>query len=292
MPHKNKAPINIFNLEQVGINKNNFINKIQKFYHLYEPDLYLVRQEKIKALAKKSLISFEKDSVLLTNYYSNIISEHEFKEKLNFNASCFFDTLSNINSYRKRLISTFIFNKDSGIKRIKSGSFNQAGAGTKNNTFDFRIIPRLFKEAPEEMESDDLFKLIFFIADRVFQYEKISQFKVITHYTLIDCFTDDGMETSNSPEGIHQDGVDYIVSALVLERVNISGGDSKIYIGDKNNHILTTQLQSGQGIFQPDKGTDLWHEVTPVKLIDPKKRGYRSTLGFDIDLRYSTTNKF
>ncbi|WP_340621960.1 hypothetical protein [Xenorhabdus siamensis] len=52
MPHKNKAPINIFNLEQVGINKNNFINEIQKFYHLYEPDLYLVRQEKIKALAK------------------------------------------------------------------------------------------------------------------------------------------------------------------------------------------------------------------------------------------------
>ncbi|WP_170140423.1 hypothetical protein [Xenorhabdus cabanillasii] len=53
MPHKNKSPINIFNLEQVGINKNNFINKIKKFYHLYEPDLYLVRQEKIKALAKK-----------------------------------------------------------------------------------------------------------------------------------------------------------------------------------------------------------------------------------------------
>ena len=37
----------------------------------------------------------------------------------------------------------------------------------------------------------------------------------------------------NSPEGIHQDGADYIVSAFVLNRINIVGVDSIIYNKDK-----------------------------------------------------------
>lgn len=88
--------------------------------------------------------------------------------------------------------------------------------------------------------------------------------------------------SSNSPEGIHQDGMDYIVSALVVERNNVSGGKSIIYGADAITPLLNITLQSGQGIFQPDKGTELWHEVTPISLINPNEPGYRSTIGFDV----------
>ena len=33
----------------------------------------------------------------------------------------------------------------------------------------------------------------------------------------------------NSPEGVHQMGADYIVSALVINRINLKGGISDIY---------------------------------------------------------------
>ena len=87
-----------------------------------------------------------------------------------------------------------------------------------------------------------------------------------------------GLETSNSPEGLHQDGFPFIVSALVVERENIYGGESEIYAGDKKTLILKTALQPGFGLLQPDLGSDLWHLVTPIL-----GAGYRSSIGFDIE---------
>jgi len=48
--------------------------------------------------------------------------------------------------------------------------------------------------------------------------------------------------------------------------------------------IMETVLQSGQGILQPDKNTELWHEVTPIKCKEGVSKGYRSTIGFDITI--------
>ena len=81
--------------------------------------------------------------------------------------------------------------------------------------------------------------------------------------------------------GIHQDGMDYIVSALVISRSNISGGRSIIYGNDKSTRILEVELCPGQGILQPDKNTQLWHDVTPIQSLDDISAGSRSTLGFD-----------
>ena len=88
--------------------------------------------------------------------------------------------------------------------------------------------------------------------------------------------------TSNSPEGIHQDGYDYIVSALVVERKNISGGISEIFANDKKSKILSTTLQPGFGLLQPDLNTDLWHHVTKIQ--PTSDIGFRSSIGFDIAL--------
>ena len=43
---------------------------------------------------------------------------------------------------------------------------------------------------------------------------------------------------TNAPEGIHQDGADYIVSALVLERKNIKGGKALYTVKTKKPVLL------------------------------------------------------
>ncbi|MEM8907566.1 MAG: 2OG-Fe dioxygenase family protein, partial [Bacteroidota bacterium] len=113
--------------------------------------------------------------------------------------------------------------------------------------------------------------------------DKSSQIKglnIIVHHTLVYCYSD--QLATNSPEGIHQDGMDYIVSALVMERHNIAGGRSVIYGNDMQTKVMETTLQSGQGILQPDLGTELWHEVTAIRCKNAQKLGYRSTIGYDI----------
>ena len=63
----------------------------------------------------------------------------------------------------------------------------------------------------------------------------------------------------NSPEGPHEDGADFIVSALVIDRENISGGESQIY--EKRNDgtlqkVFGHVLREGEFLFQADTGEE------------------------------------
>ncbi|HDM8111983.1 TPA: 2OG-Fe dioxygenase family protein, partial [Yersinia enterocolitica] len=91
-------------------------------------------------------------------------------------------------------------------------------------------------------------------------------------------------QVSNSPEGLHQDGSDYIVSALVIDKYNIEGGTSKLYCLEKNELIKSHTLECGEGLFHIDKNSSIWHQVTPIKSKEPSiKTGYRNILGFDFN---------
>lgn len=89
-----------------------------------------------------------------------------------------------------------------------------------------------------------------------------------------------GLESDNSPEGIHRDGADYIVSALVLNRQNVREGRSIVYAPNKRDILYHHILQQNEMIFQEDR--HLWHYVTPVQCEDPRFIGYRDILGLDI----------
>ncbi|HDM8440049.1 2OG-Fe dioxygenase family protein [Yersinia enterocolitica] len=91
-------------------------------------------------------------------------------------------------------------------------------------------------------------------------------------------------QVSNSPEGLHQDGSDYIVSALVIDKYNIEGGTSKLYCLERDELIKSHTLECGEGLFHIDKNSSIWHQVTPIKLKEPSiKSGYRNILGFDFN---------
>lgn len=50
-----------------------------------------------------------------------------------------------------------------------------------------------------------------------------------------------GVASDNAPEGIHRDGADFIVSALVLGKRNILGGKSTVLSPDKREVLLVSQ---------------------------------------------------
>jgi hypothetical protein len=85
-------------------------------------------------------------------------------------------------------------------------------------------------------------------------------------------------QSDNAPEGIHRDGADFIVSAFVVKRQNVSGGMSIIYDENKKE-IYKSVLRSGEGIFMEDRKQ--WHDVTPV-VSDNNKIGIRDIFGIDV----------
>ena len=99
----------------------------------------------------------------------------------------------------------------------------------------------------------------------------------------MDIVTSHGGEIKahNSPEGIHKDGANYIISAFVINKKNIIGGKSIIYNENKNK-IYETIINNNEFIFQEDK--NLWHYVTPIETYDSNYNGIRDIIGLDIKI--------
>jgi hypothetical protein len=146
---------------------------------------------------------------------------------------------------------------------------------------DYRKASRKFKELPDASFDDNLREIIFGVAELTKKARStVRKFNISIHNTVVYCHTK--QVTTNSPDGIHQDGVDFIISALVIERSNISGGQSVIYGRDKKTRLLQVELQPGQELFQADAGTEIWHEVTPMTAVEKSQIGFRSNTGFDV----------
>jgi len=92
----------------------------------------------------------------------------------------------------------------------------------------------------------------------------------------------------NAPEGVHQDGADFIVSALLVDRSNVKGGVSRITNKQNESSYLVHELKPGEGLLQSDKGSELWHDVSKIRkqsqVTSSIAYGYRSTFGVDIHI--------
>lgn len=159
---------------------------------------------------------------------------------------------------------------------------------------DLRATPRVFATMSMFVTQHPEFqKLLGGIAGKITRYEKRQVSMRITVHQVQSLVyrTQPG---DNAPEGIHQDGADYIISALVIEERGVRGAMSTVYWRDPETKtqaiLLHRDLKVGQAILQADKGTALWHDVSPVHLIEGSsyKVGTRSILGFDIQLIRST----
>lgn len=124
--------------------------------------------------------------------------------------------------------------------------------------------------------------LLVSAAETVRRYHPtVSRIDAVLHQVMV--VARPGVSGHPAPEGRHQDGVDYIVSAVVIERRNVTGGVSTICRGRDGTALLEVELAAGEGIFQADAGSPLWHEVTAVQAIGADD-GHRMTLGIDLNI--------
>lgn len=153
----------------------------------------------------------------------------------------------------------------------------------KQQVEDNRSDPRKFSLIDDKiLYSHFMVSLIYKISSLIQSIEDIKKLNISIHQVRQICYPN--IVSENSPEGIHQDGADYIIPALVLNRFNIRGGVSSVY-NNRKDQIYRTMLGEDEFIFQDDRV--LYHYVTPIRyyLSDGfEEYGYRDLLGLDITI--------
>ncbi|MEX6626887.1 2OG-Fe dioxygenase family protein [Tenacibaculum salmonis] len=293
-----KAPIRIGSLTDLAINKADFIASFKPFFDTdLMDDVYLVKNNQIaflKSVFIEDIVSLEK---IHQDYFEGNLSKsvlNPWIDTLSENQKKEFLILSKIT--RQRNISSFTVEKSAEksaekqrnnllVKRIEAKSFKQ-------DVSDFRVWKRVFKQASKASVENELFKNllkeVFLLISEI--HPTTQKIKVTSHF--MRTISDIQIKGENSPEGVHEDGAKYIVSALVINRTNILGGETQIFeaVSEKKELVFNTILEAGEFAFQADTGeekefgTDLWHYVTPIQPINLAEKGIRDIIGFDIEI--------
>jgi hypothetical protein len=184
-----------------------------------------------------------------------------------------------IQPHRRRAMRKYHLAHGSGsswtIAPNEEHTFTQAVADHRARTREFALME------PDVSMHEGILVLLSSLGETVRAYrpDAVHIDAVIHQMTVIARPAEAG---SPAPEGLHQDGCDYIVSALVIERSGVTGGVSRVRVGRDSAPSLEVQLAAGEGIFQADAGTSLWHEISPISLSGQSDTGHRMTFGVDI----------
>ncbi len=284
-----KSPIRIGSLEDLNLDKEVFLNTFKPFFDELEDDAYLARENQVKFLKKRFIEDQNAIEEVHKLYFEKKVGIEVLKpwlEKLNTTEKEQFKTISVIT--RQRNISSFVIRKEGSdihVERAYPEVFNQ-------EVSDFRSWERVFKQAEKRMVENEQFysllKAVFNLVEII--HPEVSKLKVTSHF--MRTITQREIKGENSPEGVHEDGAPYIVSALVVNRENIVGGETQIFekIDHRNDLIFNEALTPGKFAFQADTGeektfgNDLWHYVTPIHPKNNAYRGIRDIIGFDIEI--------
>jgi hypothetical protein len=85
-----------------------------------------------------------------------------------------------------------------------------------------------------------------------------------------------------TPEGIHRDGVDFVI-VVMIKRVNIDSGATTIY--DLDNQLVGefTLRESFDMVLVNDR--KLYHGVTPITQLDADSEAFRDVLVITFKLK-------
>jgi hypothetical protein len=78
-----------------------------------------------------------------------------------------------------------------------------------------------------------------------------------------------------APEGRHRDGVTF-VGSLLIDRLNITGGESTTY--DEEQNLLRTVTLADRGDLLLGNDQRTYHQVTPIEAIDRTRPAHRDVL--------------
>ena len=184
---------------------------------------------------------------------------------------------------RQRALAEFSLKKNQQqwqIKRVPAKPYVQ----TQDHGDYNRTEPREYPEVDETVtDHPEVFKLLNEIANIVASLRsEVQNLRII--FTFLRTVDEEGRTGICALEGgPHIDGMDYIVSALVMNRENLesNSGESSVYSLD-GEALLRTVLQPGEGIFHDD--LQLMHDISNISRKIRNKRGIRDMLGIDIEI--------
>jgi len=84
-----------------------------------------------------------------------------------------------------------------------------------------------------------------------------------------------GQEGRPTPEGMHRDGVDWVL-VLLVSRVNVQSGETSIHDLAKQSLGSFTLTEPLDAAFTDDNR--VFHGVTPIEPLDPARPGHRDVL--------------
>jgi hypothetical protein len=275
--------IRSFNLPDLGIDAVSFQRDLAPSYDALGWDRYDVRLARLRCLERCHPAARDRLHRFGPQYYAG----HRGLEEVRDLVACLpadkrraFDAIA---PHRQWGIARFhiAFSRSGSpiTERVPVGRFEQSVKAD-----DPRSSARVFDEADARVVCFAAFRhLLDCLARLTFSLEEgCSGLRVFVHQVRTVVRRDTTAEVV--PEGVHQDGADYIVSALVVERHAVLGGESVVCGDDKSHIYLRKVLLPGEGLFHADAGSPLWHDVSPIRL-DPaagQAEGKRSILGFDI----------
>jgi len=281
------SPVLCASLDYLGMDTKVFIDFFKSCFAEIPWDMYDVKRRQWAKLPDTVKAKSEED--FKSYYLDNKASFDSLALHLNLDT----DTaakLKNIEPWRRRSVCSFelTMGENIDIRRVYSEAFEQALGDT-----DIRSLPRIFEETKTEVVDNELFysflRAIANYAQKITPHIDIQQMKMTAHFMSVKA--KQGVPGDNSPEGAHEDGADFIVSALVINRAGIVGGKSQVFekIEDKSLvNIFERELQAGEFLFQADTGeekhygNDLWHYVTPFYVEGKAEEAWRDIIGLDI----------
>ena len=276
--------LRVFNLETFGIDRESFLRDMRPTFSVLHLDPYDAKRAKVELLKKRFPQPAERLNEFLRNYYANKVDLAAVYDLISQLADVDRNELDRIGmtGRRKRSVARFNLARTANkwsLERVSAEQFRQNVAPG-----DPRALVRVFHEMETLVtEHPQVRHLMECLAELVRErHPDCKKLRMNVHQMFV--FADILSGGDNAPEGVHQDGADYIVSALVIERAGIVGGESIVYAPDKKTEYVRRTLAEGEGIFQSDRL--LWHYVTQIRENPavPPDYGHRSILGFDMDI--------
>ncbi|MFJ3304917.1 2OG-Fe dioxygenase family protein [Streptomyces sp. NPDC086549] len=176
-------------------------------------------------------------------------------------------------TYRFRRYGQFDLNPDSGeLTLLPHAPYRQE---TDVNPLNGGI-ERFFDPLTEPFVADPLLRSVLVALGRIFTEADdhgTRRWNIKLHPYRISASTE--QEGQPAPEGRHRDGVTFITS-LLIDRVNVTGGESGVY-ADSGARLLTTTLSEPGDLLLGDDRRTL-HSVTPVRPVDPELPAHRDVL--------------
>jgi hypothetical protein len=171
--------------------------------------------------------------------------------------------------YRKRRHAVFAVGADGVARQPAQPHYQSRDYNTLNGG-----IERWFEPVTEAVGTSQPMTAILTFCRTLFgMVGSHDSWHVEVHQFRIEART--GQEGRPTPEGMHRDGVDYVL-VLLVNRVNIASGMTSVHdlAGNPLGHFtLTAPLDAA---LVDD--TRVMHGVTPVEPLDPAAPGFRDVL--------------